>query len=86
MFDMPNITSTTNIQLKYRDEGTARAIQRAVTPDNIGAPDGMHIIALVNGNILEIEVLSEYSIGSLVSTLDDLLCCIQAAEKTLKEV
>jgi len=83
---MPVANSTTSIKIRYSDEKTARAIQKAITPDNIGAPDGMHIMALVDGNTLEIEVFSDRSIGSLVSTLDDMLSCIQAAEKTLEEV
>jgi hypothetical protein len=83
---MPVANSTTSIKIRYSDENTARAIQKAITPDNIGAPDGMHIIALVEGSTLEIEVFSDRSIGSLVSTLDDMLSCIQAAEKTLEEV
>lgn len=83
---MPDTSSTTKIQISYIDEKTARAIQKAVTPDNIGAPDGIHILTLVNGKTLEIEVYSERSIGSLVSTLDDLLSCVQAAEKTLEGV
>ena len=78
--------STTNIQLKYIDEKTARTIQKAISPDNIGAPDGIHIMTLVNDNVLEVEVISDRSIGSLVSTLDDLLSCIQAAEKTINEI
>ena len=86
LLDMPVANSTTNIKIKYSDENTARAIQKAITPDNIGAPDGMHIMTLVEGATLEIEVFSDRSIGSLVSTLDDMLSCIQAAEKTLEEL
>ena len=83
---MPDTSSSTQIQIRYSDEKTARSIQRAITPDNIGAPEGMHIMALVDENVLEIEVFSDRSIGSLVSTLDDLLSCIQAAEKTLEDI
>lgn len=83
---MPDTESSTRIQIKYKDNLTARAIQKSITPDNLGAPDGMHIIATVDGNKLEIDVVSDRSIGSLVSTLDDLLSCIQAAEKTLEEI
>ena len=86
MLVMPDTSSSTHIQIRYNDEKTARAIQRAITPDNIGAPEGMHIMALVDENVLEIEVFSDRSIGSLVSTLDDLLSCIQAAEKTLEDI
>jgi hypothetical protein len=83
---MPDTESSTRIQIKYKDPQTAIAIQKSITPDNIGAPDGMHIIAGVKGDTLVIELVSDRSIGSLVSTLDDLLSCIQAAEHTLEEV
>lgn len=83
---MPDTESSTRISIRYKDNQTARAIQKSITPDNLGAPDGMHIIAIVNKNTLEIEIVSDRSIGSLVSTLDDLLSCIQAAEKTLEEI
>ena len=83
---MPGNNSTTKIQLTYKDEKTAKVIQKAIIPDNIGAPDGMHIMVFVDQNTLEIEIYSERSIGSLVSTLDDLLSGIKAAEKTLEEL
>ncbi len=75
----------TAITINYRDEATAMAIQKSVVPDNLELPDGIHIMMGVIGSTLEIEVLSERSIGSLVSTLDDLLSCIQAGEKALGE-
>ena len=83
---MPDTESHTRIEIKYKDHLTARAVQKSITPDNLGAPDGMHIIASVEDNKLELEIVSDRSIGSLVSTLDDLLSCIQAAERTLEEV
>ena len=78
--------SSTKIEIAYSDEETARAIQKAITPDNIGAPDGMHIMAFLDQNKLILEIASDRSIGSLVSTLDDLLSCVQAAEKTLEKI
>ena len=77
--------ANTVIKIDYRDKKTALAIQKSVVPDNLELPDGIHIFMAVVGNTLEIEVLSERSIGSLVSTLDDLLSCIQAGEKALGE-
>jgi tRNA threonylcarbamoyladenosine modification (KEOPS) complex Pcc1 subunit len=75
----------TTITIDYRDQKTALAIQKSVTPDNLELPDGTHIFMAVVDNTLEIEILSERSIGSLVATLDDLLSCIQAGEKALEE-
>jgi len=83
---MSDTVSSTKIEIAYEDDKTARAIQKAITPDNVGAPDGMHIMAYVEHNKLILEVASERSIGSLVSTLDDLLSCVQAAEKALEKI
>jgi hypothetical protein len=77
--------ANTVIKIEYKDKETALAIQKSVTPDNLELPDGIHIFLAVLGSTLEIEVMSERSIGSLVSTLDDLLSCIQAGEKALGE-
>lgn len=74
----------TSIQIKYKDNKTAASIQKAISPDNLGAPDGIHIITMIRENVLEIEVYSDRQIGSLISTLDDLLSCINAAETTLR--
>ena len=81
---MPDAKTT--ITIEYRDTETALSIQKSITPDNIDLPDGTHILVTVVDSTLEIEVLSERSIGSLVSTLDDLLSCIQAGEKALGEI
>lgn len=85
-FYMKDTYCETKILLKYRDNLTATAIQKAIIPDNIGIPDGIKIRAYVEQNILRIEVHSNRNIGSLISTLDDLLSCIQAAEKSLENL
>lgn len=75
----------TSIKIDYKDKATAIAIQKSVTPDNIKLPDGIHIFLAAVDNTLEIDIYSERTIGSLVSTIDDLLSCIQAGEKALEE-
>lgn len=78
-------SSKTVIEIDYGEDDTAKAIQKAITPDNLMVPDGMHIITMVQGSVLEIEVHTDRSIGSLVATLDDMLSCIQAAERAIEE-
>ncbi len=78
-------SSKTVIKINYLEIDTANAIQKAITPDNLIVPDGMHIITMVQGSVLEIEVHTNRSIGSLVATLDDMLSCIQAAERAIEE-
>jgi hypothetical protein len=68
----------------YRDKDTAKAVQLAIEPDNISLPTGINILTSLQDACLLIEIDCERSIGSLVTTLDDLLSCIQSAEQTLE--
>jgi hypothetical protein len=85
-FFMSETCSKTKIQLEYKNNLTATAIQKAITPDNIKAPKEINIKSYVKKNILLIDVSSNRNIGSLILTLDDLLGCIQAAEKSLENI
>lgn len=78
------IDSQTKITIRYSSPMAAESIMNAIKPDNIDAPDGINIEADVDESTLSIHIASNKSLGSLVSTLDDLLSCIQAAESTLK--
>jgi hypothetical protein len=49
-------------------------------------PEGITLNANVIESSLIIQVQCTKSLGSLVSTLDDLLSCIQSAEKSIEEV
>lgn len=83
---MPINRSETRITIKYRDEETARAVKRAIEPDNLSLPEEIEINCDVDGLNLIIDVKCSRSIGSLVLTLDDLLSCVQAAERALQEL
>lgn len=77
--------SSTTIDITYPDPKTARSIMDAISPDNLDAPEGIDIDAKVEGNKLKISISCSRGIGSLLSTADDLLSCIQAAEKAIGE-
>ena len=81
-----NTPSKTEIRIQYDDLETVEAVLQSITPDNMTIPEGMTLVAKTDGNSLIIKVVCEKSLGSLVSTLDDLLSCIQSAEKAIKEV
>ena len=70
-------------KLRYQDPETARAVADAVSPDNFQAPEGMEIAVNVEGSTIEIRVTCPKGVGSLISTLDDLMSCLAAAEKTI---
>jgi tRNA threonylcarbamoyladenosine modification (KEOPS) complex Pcc1 subunit len=78
--------SETRITIRYSSPEAAESILRAIAPDNLDAPEGMRIEAHVDGGTLNVLVVSNRGLGSLVSTLDDLLSCIQAAEAALKQL
>jgi len=78
---MPEVTAT--IGIRYRDGETARAVWRAITPDNLQAPHGISVEAGIDGGEFRISVACERGLGSLIATLDDLLSCVQAAERAI---
>ena len=71
------------IRLRYEDESTAKAVHEAISPDNYQAPEGIDIQAVREGATLRIWVRTQ-RLRSLLPTLDDLLACIQAAERALE--
>lgn len=81
-----NTPSETEIKIQYDDSQTANAVLQSITPDNMTIPEGITLNANVIERSLIIQVQCTKSLGSLVSTLDDLLSCIQSAEKSIEEV
>jgi tRNA threonylcarbamoyladenosine modification (KEOPS) complex Pcc1 subunit len=72
--------------MEYRTEDEAKAIAKAVSPDNLSAPPGLRIRSFVEGSKVVTEIKCEKTFGTLLATVDDLLSCIQAAEKALRSV
>ena len=73
------------VSLKYRDQATAQSILEAIAPDNTEA-QAISIRAHVEDATLLITVNCTRGVGSLLSTLDDLISCIQSAEKALERI
>jgi hypothetical protein len=71
------------LTLRYRDEETAKAVEEAVSPDNFQAPEGLELDVKRIKSEINIRVRCPKGVGSLLSTLDDLLSCLGAAEKAL---
>lgn len=72
------------IKIECEDEEMAEALAKAVSPDNLEAPAGMEIVSKSDEKMFITQVDFRGRIQTLVATLDDLLSCLQAAEKTLK--
>lgn len=74
------------ITLPYNDPETAASIREATTPDNQETPPGTTIHTTTEGATLHITVTSKTGMATLIATVDDLLSCIQAAEKALQQI
>jgi len=75
-----------SLELKFKDENMARSILDAISPDNVHVPEGIEIKTDLRDNILVLEIGCSKGVGSMIATLDDLLSCIQAAERTIKQL
>ena len=73
------------ITLPYKNPETAASIREATAPDNQEAPPGVTIDSTLRNATLHITVTAT-GMATLIATVDDLLSCIQAAEKALKEI
>ena len=82
----PKSGAEADLKLRYPDEETARAVAEAVSPDNYQAPEGLKLSVEHMGTEITVKVLCPKGVGSLISTLDDLISCLGAAEKALNGV
>lgn len=74
------------IYLTYKNEREAKAVFRAVSPDNMEVPMGLQIETVQNGSEVKTKIECQTRLATLVATIDDLLACVSVAEKTFKVV
>jgi tRNA threonylcarbamoyladenosine modification (KEOPS) complex Pcc1 subunit len=74
------------VTLEYRNEKTAEAIAKAVSPDNFKTPPGLHVSTVREDNRVITEVVCDGKLATFTATIDDLLFCASTAEKTLKAI
>lgn len=74
------------IHLSYRDEKTAEAIAKAVSPDNFKTPAGLKISTIREKDKVITEIECDGKISTFTATIDDLLFSASTAEKTVKAV
>jgi hypothetical protein len=81
-----NVETSATIKINFKNVKTARSIFEALSPDNIQQSDDVLIEAKAEEFELQIIISSKKTVESLIATVDDLLSCIQAAEKALEEI
>lgn len=73
------------IKFEAEDAKKAQSLMRATIPDNIHTPRHLRVRSLVRDRLVKFSVETS-RIDTLVATIDDLLSCIQAAEKSIAVV
>ncbi|MBO0888497.1 hypothetical protein J2P12_05290 [Candidatus Bathyarchaeota archaeon] len=71
-----------HLKVRSTNYRTSRSIINCVTPDNIGMK-GLSIKSRATRDFASFSMSYEGRIETFISTLDDLLRCIQAADATL---
>lgn len=75
------------ITITYENKNESKAVAEAVSPDNIKVPEGLKIKTWPSN--VKVKTLITYKgekLGTFISTIDDLLACITAVEKTFSTV
>ncbi len=71
------------IWIGYKKEEEAEAIAKAVSPDNLKTPSGLNVETSRKDKFVVTLIECERGLETFIATIDDLLSCIQAAERTL---
>jgi tRNA threonylcarbamoyladenosine modification (KEOPS) complex Pcc1 subunit len=72
------------ITLEYESEEVAKAIARAVLPDNFKTPVGLSIETVREKNKVITRIKCKRKLPTFIATIDDLLFCTSTAEKTIQ--
>ena len=78
--------SKVTLTIDYGDERVASAVAEAVSPDNFEAPEDIRIESVARGGHVLAVIEGTSSLERVVSTIEDLLSCIQAAERAIGAV
>ena len=71
------------IVLKYKTPLEAKAIAKAVSPDNLKAPKGLNVETIRRGNTVVNWIKCETRLQTFAATIDDLLSAVSVAERAL---
>ena len=72
------------ITLEYKDEKTAEAIAKAISPDNFKTPVGLHVKTGNENRKVVTQIHCSGKLTTFIATIDDLLFSASTAEKALK--
>lgn len=73
------------IKIRHTSRRFAESIAKSVSPDNLKAPPNVIVKTQARGNMTTSIIKCE-RLETFITTIDDLLLCMDAAQKTLEEV
>lgn len=74
------------ITLSYQNAKEAKAVAKAVSPDNVKVPSGLVIETTERGSKVLTIVKCEKGLSTFIATIDDLLSCVSVAERAFSVV
>ncbi|MEM4297437.1 MAG: KEOPS complex subunit Pcc1 [Nitrososphaerota archaeon] len=78
------------LDLKLRVEASrsefAKALYRALAPDNVHIPEGLQIFMRLDGRFLRIHIKASNRLDTFIATLDEVLEHIQLSLYTLQKL
>ena len=75
------VDATLRVEGLERSEATS--IDRALSPDNTGLPEGSSITFKESSQTLEILIRGEMELGALNRVMNDLLICLRVSQEVL---
>ena len=69
------------ITLSYKNAREAKAVAKAVSPDNVKVPSGLVIKTTKRGCKVFTTVQCKKGLSTFIATIDDLLSCVSVAER-----
>lgn len=72
------------VTLEYDDVKVAKAVAKAVSPDNVKTPAGLRTKTEWKAKRVVTRIDYDGKLPTFIATIDDLLFCVSAAEKALQ--
>ena len=75
------------IILTYNEEREAKAVARAISPDNVETPLNLHVKTISSSKMVITYITYDGNrLKTFISTIDDLLSCVSVAERSFSAV
>jgi hypothetical protein len=85
-FDKIIEKSYAEISINYDSKKHAESVAKSVSPDNLRTPLGLEVETSYENMTVITKITSKKNLETLLSTIDDLLSCVQIAERVINSL